>query len=317
MAEHDQRFKRLLREFFPEFLTLFFPRHADGLDLSSVEWLDKELFAAALQGEVHILDLVARLRRRTAGASGAPAELLAIVHIEVESREAVAAFRPRMYHYYEYLRRTHDCPVLPVAVYLRVGLDGVGVETYVETFDDLEVLRFRYLYVGLPALEAEPYAAGANWLGVALAALMRVANADRPRLRAEAVRRVLVECQENDYRRLLLMECIEAYLTLDEQQQHEYDQLLRMPPYQEVMPMMTTTFEKGIAKGLEEGIAKGMQQGKEQGQRRIVWRQMEKRFGPLSPVARQRLEEWPAERLEELSLALLDASSLRALGLED
>jgi hypothetical protein len=83
-----------------------------------------------------VLDLVARLRRR--GGAG-PAELLVIVHIEVESRDAVATFRPRMYHYYEGLRRTHDLPVLPIAVYLRVGLDGLGIDTYVETYADLDV----------------------------------------------------------------------------------------------------------------------------------------------------------------------------------
>src|SRR5437763_5038925 len=163
MADHDQRFKRLLREFLREFLLLFLPGYAAGLDLAAVEWLDKELFAAALQGEVQVLDLVARLRR--AGAVGT--DLLTLVHIEVESREAVATFRPRMYHYYEHLRRTYGCPVLPIAVYLRVGLRGVGVETYEEDYDDLEVLRFRYLYVGLPALDAEQYVAGDNWLGVA------------------------------------------------------------------------------------------------------------------------------------------------------
>ena len=32
MAEHDQRFKVLLREFLPDFLRLFFPERADTLD---------------------------------------------------------------------------------------------------------------------------------------------------------------------------------------------------------------------------------------------------------------------------------------------
>jgi hypothetical protein len=57
-------------------------------------------------------------------------------------------------------------------------------------------------------------------------------------------------------------------------------------------------------------------EGVEKGQRRLLRIQLEKRFGPLSPTAQQRLDGWPAERLEELSVALLDAPSLEALGLE-
>ena len=93
--------------------------------------------------------------------------------------------------------------------------------------------------------------------------------------------------------------------SLDDQQQIEYEQLIRTPPYQRMIPMMTTTFEKGV------------QKGELQGQRRLARLLLEKRFGPLSAVARQRLDEWPVERLDELLLALLDAPSLTALGLED
>ena len=32
--------------------------------------------------------------------------------------------------------------------------------------------------------------------------------------------------------------------SLDDQQQIEYEQLIRTPPYQRMIPMMTTTFEK-------------------------------------------------------------------------
>jgi hypothetical protein len=48
--EHDPRFKRLLQEFFAEFLMLFFPRQAARLDFRHIEWLDKvaERGAAAI-----------------------------------------------------------------------------------------------------------------------------------------------------------------------------------------------------------------------------------------------------------------------------
>ncbi len=297
MAEHDQRFKVLLREFLPDFLRLFFPERAELFDLEQVEWLDKELFVDPPQGDVLLLDLVARLRLRSSTEEAA----LVLVHIEVESRDAVAAMPHRMFDYYVTLRRNHSCPVLPIAVYLRVGRDGIGVDSYTEEFGGLAVLSFQYLYVGLPALEAEQYVTGANWLGVALTALMRMPPARKVWLRAEALRRVLLECKENDYRRFLLQECLEAYTQLDEEEQRQFEQLLHTESYKEIEPMMVTTYEKGIAKGRREAA-------------RLL---LEHKFGPLSEAVLARLEAWPVERLDELLLAMFDAESLAALGLEE
>jgi hypothetical protein len=44
-------------------------------------------------------------------------------------------------------------------------------------------------------------------------------------------------------------------------------------------------------------------------------RQLEKKFGRLAPDALSRLELLPLDRLEELSLAILDATTLDDLGL--
>lgn len=294
MAEHDQRFKTLLREFLPEFLRLFFPDRAAAFDLDRIEWLDKEMFVAPPHGETMELDLVAKLHLRSDTG-----EMLALIHIEVESRKGVAVMPRRMFEYFMQLRHRHADPVLPIAVYLRVGREGIGVESYVEDIAGMEILRYQYLYVGLPALAAEQYVAGSNWLGVALAALMRVPHTGKVRLRAEALRRILLEYTENDYRRLLLQECVEAYLQLSKRQQREFKQLLRTEPYKEIEPMMLTTFEKGIAKG----------------QREAARLQLERRFGPLNKAVLRRLEAWPAERLTDLLLAILDAPSLQALGL--
>src|SRR5262249_31659795 len=153
---------------------------------------------------------------------------------------------------------------------------GLGVETYTEAFQGFETLRFNYWYVGLPGLKAEDYLAGNNWLGVALAALMHAPRQQKPWLRAELLRRLWVECQENDYRKFLLTECVEAYLGLDEEQERQFQELLHTERYREVMPMMTTTFEKGLQQGREEGL--------QQGQRQLLRIQLEKRFGPLPPA---------------------------------
>ena len=105
-------------------------------------------------------------------------------------------------------------------------------------------VSFEYAYVGLPGLDGEQYVAGEHLLGVALTALMRVPPARRAEVHAEALRR-LAEARENDYRRYLLLDCLEAYATLDEAQAQELGALLRTERYQGAQAMAVTTFEKG------------------------------------------------------------------------
>jgi len=133
--------------------------------------------------------------------------------------------------------------------------------------------------------------------------LMRVPPARRAEVHAEALRR-LAQARENDYRRYLLLDCLEAYATLDESQAQELAALLRTERYQGARAMAMTTFEKGLQQGL-------------QGWRTALKKQLEARFGPLSPSAQERLERLSPEQLEALTMALLNAPSLQELGLED
>ncbi len=102
---------------------------------------------------------------------------------------------------------------------------------------------------------------------------------------------------------------MEAYLQLNEEEQQQFEQLLHQEPYQEIEPMMVTTYEKGVAKGREEG----RQEGRQEAARLLL----ERKFGPLNAAVLARLAAWPAERLDELLLSVLDAPSLLALGLQE
>jgi hypothetical protein len=300
--DHDQRLKVLLKEFFEAFFRCFFPAWAAQFEFTDLTWLDKELFLAPPQGEKRHLDLVARLRLRPGAPPPRPGvtDLVALVHVEVESRDSVLAFRPRMFEYYGQLRRDTGLPVLPVGLFLRVGLEGIGWDAYEEFFWEQRLLRFEYAYVGLPALDGEPYATGENLLGVALSALMRLPAERRAELHAEGLKRV-ARSGENDYRRFLLAECLEAYADLDEDQKQRIQRLLTTEPYREVQPLMITTYERGILAG----------------EQRSALRMLEAKFGPLSAEIKRRVEALSPERLAQLQLDLLQAQSLRELRLED
>jgi hypothetical protein len=310
MHDHDQRFKTLIREFFAEFLQLFFADWAKRLDCSKIEWLDKEMFADAPAGTRSILDLVGKLPARQVPPGADPAQpdtWLALVHIEIESADKVAPLRPRMFRSYVYLRDRHQLPVLPIGIFLNVGLDGIGIDIYEEQFWEMTPVRFQYLYVGLPALDAVQYVEGDNYLGVALSSLMKIPKERIVELGAEALKR-LAEASLSDQKRFLLADCFDAYLPVPEDQRGELEKLLTGLKYSGVQAMNKTTYEKGIEKGVEKGA--------EVGRRQLMREMIEDQFGPLPPSAAERLERLPLADLVPLRKAIRTARSLRDLGLE-
>ncbi len=78
-----------------------------------------------------------------------------------------------MYLYFNHLTEKHGLKVLPIAVYLRVGLEGQGKDLYQVKVLNRTPLRFEYDYVGLPGLEGDHYLQQDNPLGIAWSALMR------------------------------------------------------------------------------------------------------------------------------------------------
>jgi hypothetical protein len=328
--DHDQRFKTLIKTFFQEFLLMFFFPWAERLNAAAVEWLDKEIFPEPPEGTRHILDLVGKLPTRQAVPGqrpGEPAQWLALVHIEIESPDKATPLRPRMFEAYSHLRHHHRLPVLPIGLYLRVGLEGIGTDVYEEHFWEFRPIHFEYLYVGLPALDAIEYLEGDNWLGVALAALMKIPKDRVAWLGAEALRRIQ-ESPLSDQKRFLLGECVQAYLPLDEAQQQEFQRLVASEPYKGVQAMNKTWYEKGFEQGqatvnttwYEKGVEKGRHEGIEKGvekERRDSLRELlEERFGPLAQGVLARLEELPVEHLQPLRRAALKAQSLDELDLQ-
>jgi hypothetical protein len=305
--DHDQRFKTLIVEFFREFLFLFFPAWAERFDLSAVDWLTQEVFPDPPQGERRALDLVCRLRLRPGvpppfpgGEEGG----LVLIHLEVESKDRIAGFRRRFFDYYCDLRRKYDLPVWPIGLFLRVGLDGVGWTTYEETFWDQCVLQFVFAYVGLPALDAETYLSGESLLGVALTSLMRVPRERRVELQAEALDRI-ARAEENDWRRFLLGECLQAYSELDPAEWERLQALLITDRYKETRPMTLTYYDRGKLQGERDAL------------HRTATRLLDDRFGPLSAPVKERLAAMDIAQLDQLLAALLRAQSLKDLGLED
>jgi len=305
--EHDQRFKVLLQEFLREFRSLFFPELLPHLDLTRVSWMHQELYPSAPEGLMRTIDLLARVPMLPSAASLGPEFTTfdaILLHVEIESDDTVEPFRRRMYHYFHFLTEQHGLNVFPIAVYLRVGLQGRGKDVYQVRVWNRTPLRFEYDYVGLPGLEGQDYLSLDNPLAVAWSALMRWHRSRRAQAAVEALERI-VASQESPARKMLLCECIQAYAPLEEDQRVELYSLLQQPQHQGVRAMVKTWSEEGK----EEGILVG--------RRATLLELLETKFPDLGNTARQRVQEWPLEKLKELSRTVLTAQSLRELGLED
>jgi len=79
---------------------------------------------------------------------------------------------------------------------------------------------------------------------------------------------------------------------------------------QEIDTMLAETVEEWTQQWKQEGLQQGLQQGEEQGERRLLEKLLERRFGPLSPLLRERLAQANRGQLETWGLNLLEAATV-------
>jgi predicted transcriptional regulator len=302
--------------------SFFFADWAARFDLNAVEWLDKELLPDPPDGSRHVLDLVAKLRALEPTAihdTDRPESWLALVHVEIESPDRTTRIEPRLPSYYVHLRDKSQLPVLPIVVYLKVGLEGIGIGTFDDTHWGFTPLTIRYLYVGLPGLDAVQYLEGDNWLGVALTALMKIPKERVAWLGAEALRR-LVEAPLTEQKRFLLSDCVDAYIPLDAESRKTFEQITMGEQYAGVRAMNKTVFEHGLETGIERGIAKGLEKGIERGRHvghfEVAEAMLTKYFGVLSETTLGCLRGLSSDQLLDVLMRAPAAKSLADLGVK-
>ena len=286
---HDQLFKQLLQAFFPDFLLLFDPDMAAALDLSTVSFRDTEAFTDIPQGERRTADLVAQV------ATKSGADELILVHVEIQ-RERQPEFSQRMWQYYSLLRQRENLPVIPVALVLYSGREGIAQEAHEEVVLGRTILTFRFLQISLPLLDAAEYAQAVSVLGAALASVMRV-PAERlaqVALHLAALRRVhqaRTAGTIDEARAFLLVNLIATYLPLS---LHERDEL-RVQLQQEG----DATMEATELTWADRIYLEGRQEGRQEGRRHAIESFIRARFGRLSPELEARLAAMTRE--EELA----------------
>ncbi len=296
----DQIWKDLLRAFFEEFLTLFYPDFAKLLDFSRVKFLDKETFTDLPEGAQRRSDLVVEVYTLEGQ------QRIILVHIEVEE-EWRSEFPERMFDYYTLLRWRYRLRIFPIAVYLTSGRGGLVRERYVEQVNEEDVNVFTFNAIGLPALKADDYLSLDNPLAPAVSALMQPSKLGKVAQKFQSLL-ALVRSGVDEAHLMLLTNVVEKYLKLDDVERVRFEELVATPEGKVVEMVVSIYEERGIEKGIEQGILRG--------ERKTLLRQLERKFAPLPDSVRTRLEAiTDAEELDRLTDTILTAETLEDMGL--
>ncbi len=308
--DHDRFFKELLREFFLEFLELFFPKLAASLDPGSLEFLSEELYVNLFDGEKYRADIV--VKARSLKAKGA----YFLVHVEHQSK-APSDFPRRFFRYFSAIYEKHGIPLYPIVIYSHDTPPRKQPDFFQMDFPDGRVLRFEYRVVQLNRLSWRRFLKAHNPVASALMSKMKIAPRDRPRVKAECLR-LLVTLKLNPAKMTLIASFVDAYLNLNQEEERRFEQSLTRlgmrPKQQETIVEYVTSWERrGIEKGLQQGLQQGREEGREEGLREAVLDTLTLRFGP--PDASVTAAIRGIHSLEHLRMVMRQA--LRASSLEE
>ncbi|HEV7505331.1 MAG TPA: Rpn family recombination-promoting nuclease/putative transposase [Thermoanaerobaculia bacterium] len=243
--QHDKIFKQLLHSFLGDFLSLVVPETLDRLDLSSPAFLDKELFAGGPGGRRRELDLLVRVRT----LNGRPL----LIHVEIEAR-AKPEMEERLWLYCNQIQARYETQVLTIVINLKRGRPGICLKAR-ESGLGSDFPGFRYVAFGLAGCRAAEYLARPEPLAWAFAALMDSGSLSRAELKMACLRRIAGLRGRSDS--FLLVNCVENYLELTDEEAVELEALRARKENREVQAMALTWSEKLEAKGEAKGESKG------------------------------------------------------------
>jgi hypothetical protein len=306
MIDHDQLFKKLLKEFFLEFVAAFLPGVSAYLDPTSLEFLDKELFTELPPSDKRNADLVAKARFQN---------LLTyfLIHVEPESsrRRKRGEFAKRMFDYFALLTRDHRLPVYPVAILSYDTPRDAEVDSFRVAFPDKTILEFRFTIIQLNRLKWRDYLRQDNPVAAALMAKMGFAPEERVEVKKECLR-MIARLKYEPEKMQFLAGFVDTYLRLNAEEHKKLVAAMQKLPRKErkkAMESLMTREEIGWNRGIQQGEQIGVQKG----ERAIVLRQLARRLGVLSKRAQASIARLSTEQVEILSEALLDFTHPRDL----
>jgi predicted transposase/invertase (TIGR01784 family) len=286
--DHDQNFKELISTFFIEFLELFLPEIASTIEPASLRFLPQEYFADLVEGDEKIIDLLAEVKR-------AGQDTTFLFHIEAQSYNESKINR-RMFYYLARLHQNHVQDIYPIVLFSYDKPYRAEQNTFKIEFPTLKVLEFRFHAIQLNRLNWRDYINRPNPVAAALMSKMKIAQRDRPKVKAECLR-LLVTLKLDPAKTRLISKFVDTYLRLNVQEERTFQAELDKigVAQKEAIMQVTTSWE-------ETGIEKG--------QRSLITLLLEQKVGQLPEAIRDRLATLTLDQLSALAIALLNFNAI-------
>ena len=296
-ADYDGAWKEAFELFLMGLTILCFPDIADLIDWEAgFDFMDKdleEIMRDAELGRQHV-DKLVKVHLRDG------ADQLILFHIEIASQEYVDLART-MYQYNHRLEDRFGLPVLSVAVLAddqaawrphAFERNVLGCKLRFE-FPTCKLLDFRLRWA---ELEAHPHPAA-----IIIMAHLRALESRKDMHQRSTFRRELTKlAYEKGFDKKIVLEItrqLDWLLALPQELSLAHRQWVVEYEKEKAMPFVSI-FESA---------------SRQEGQLVMALRPLRKRFGELDEATQKRLERLPSERLEELSEALLDFTSISDL----
>ena len=310
--DHDGLFKQLLTNFFFEFVESFLPKVSVYLDVTSIEFLDKETFSGPRGRRRRESDLVVKVRFRDA------TQAFFLIHIENQSTHD-PDFPRRMFHYYIRLVEKYKLPVYPVVIFSYETPRTPAPSVYTESFPDKTVLQFNYTVIQLNRLSWRRFIKQPNPAATALMTRMQIPAGQRPKVKAECMRLISTLKLDPDKAELIYA-FLDTYLELTAEENKIYEgELDKFEPDVKETAMEIISRprregrEEGRVEGREEGREEGRVEGRQEGKEEMLSLILEERFSTLPDDFTRRLDRLTSEELDELGKTLLRFTSLADL----
>jgi len=137
--DHDTLYKKLITNFFKEFMEGLFPEASKHIDYNHLEFLQQEISSVKLSTK-RVLDILVKTR-----LYGEDSYIL--VHVEPQAQKQ-SDFNQRMFEYFCHLYIQHGMKVLPIVV-LAHDIKKEEPDCYSMELPFHRVLEFRYLKLHL------------------------------------------------------------------------------------------------------------------------------------------------------------------------
>jgi hypothetical protein len=314
---YDSPWKRALKHNLLDFIAFFFPQYRDLIKRHCpISFRDKEL--AEISGNRRPRTLIADLLVSVFLCDGREV----LLHIEIQAQRD-PNLAERILDYNHCLYKNYRLPVASFVVLADVGKHWRQDAFHTNVLGTEMGIRFSVVklsaYAELldePLLDRNVFA----WVTAAhLLAQRTHGNADARYAEKWRLIRLLYERGWRKRRIIDLFTIVHWLMPLPAEREsrlvRSIRRLERRHNVEWINPYDKLRFEEGEKKGIKIGLAKGLQEGRQEGRQegaaQLLERQLNRRFGTLSPTIQKRLAKASPEQLARWSEAVLEAQTLK------